>query len=140
MADILTDSPVENLPAASGKKRKGRPRKQRIDDAATIAASMASQALPLQAEEVKAAIKEAVTAAVKKPKAADPESVKGIAGLEREVTRAAVKKAVREEIGSDPDAGISRAVRETITGSEAREALTTEHGQSHPFWHLLRTR
>lgn len=149
MADILTDadSPVDNLPVAAGGKRRGRPRKVRIDDAASNAAAVAAASLPLQAEEIKKVVKEAVTAAVSKPKppAPAPESPKGIAGLEKEIKRAATKRKIRQELkrtgASDLAPATDELVEEAISRQSVesiRQSLASEARP--PHWWLLRMR
>lgn len=144
--DILTQgpSPVDNLPAAQGKRRRGRPRKHRIEETANIAAEIASSALPIQKEEVKAAIREAVKEAVKRPEPVDPESVKGIQGLATQVRRAAAKKAVTEELRRDDGEVISGVTEETISDVIAQQEIDSIRADQKkpkpPHWWLLRMR
>jgi len=133
-------SPVDNLPVATGKRRRGRPRKARVVEAAQEAVSASDAASPAGAD-VGQVVTAAVEKALKRKKAPGPETRQGIVGLVKQVTRQEVARAVKGELKTrEFNAGMADEVREAVTVHDSSDALATQHGQSHPFWHLLRTR
>lgn len=147
-ADILPDddqgkSPIDNLPVAAGKKRRGRPRKEHVVAAVNgaIAKAPGTAATQSGVDALKAAVKTAIEKALARRKPAGPTSRQGIAGLAKQVARSEVASAIRSGISEQGGTvGLERQIAETTTPDEQRDAVATEHGQSHPFWHLLRNR
>lgn len=136
------DSPVDNLPVAAGKRRRGRPKKVREAAAAENPPQPGDGSPPPPPNaDIASVVTQAVEKAVKKTKAPGPETRKGIVGLVKQVTRHEVARAVKGELATrDYNAGIADEVRDAVTANDSQDALTTQHGQDHPFWHLLRTR
>lgn len=142
-APVEVSSPVDNLPVAAGKRRRGRPKKVREAAAAAVTSSSpadGSAAAPANAD-LASVVTQAVAKAVKKSKLPGPETRKGIVGLVKQVTRQEVARAVKGELSTrDFSAGVADEVRGAVTANDSQDTLTTQHGQSHPFWHLLRNR
>ena len=146
--DILSDpepakaSPVDSLPVAAGKNRRGRPRGRRVADAAIAVLDGADAASPQSSPDLVADIKHAVEEAVKRPKAPGAMTRKGIVSAARAVARSTVRSLVNRELkASDPSPpGLESQIHDVISAEQTKGVLTTEHGQSHPFWHLLRLR
>jgi hypothetical protein len=135
-------SPVENLPVASGKKRRGRPRKVREAETAADAAGKQPENGSSPPADLVSTIKSAVKEAVEKnTRPTGPTSRKGIAGLVRQLTRSEVRRAVAEESGGNaPSPGLAAHVRDVLADDEVKAVASVDHGQSHPWWFLMRTR
>lgn len=138
-------SPVDNLPVGAGKKRRGRPRKARVsaESAAVGPPTVAGGdgAPPPGTDGVVGLVKEAVSEAIKKNKPPGLTSRRGIVGLAKQVARVEARKLVGEqskEVGGQ--VGLSAEISKQEGLIEAQGALSTQHGQDHPFWHLLRQR
>lgn len=153
--DILGDSQderIENLPVAAGKRRRGRPRKVRIADAVenavvTAPANPQSQengvSPPSSASDLRKIVRDAVEGVVKARKPASPHSKKGVLGVLKQVARSEVRKLVTRELQnakSDVGAASQSEIRDVVADEVTRDVLSTDHGQSHPFWHLLMNR
>lgn len=86
-------------------------------------------------------VREVISEALKRKELPPALSRRGIAGLAKQVARAEVRRTVSSELGgSDPSAGIGSLVRDALSEATASDAISTDHGQSHPFWHILRSR
>lgn len=134
-------SPVENLPVGAGKKRRGRPKKVRVAESGSVPAVNPVADGSAQPADISDVVTAAIGKALKKGKPPGPETRKGITGLVKQVTRSEVQRAVRNELKTrQADVGIAEEVRETITAADSSDALATQHGQDHRFWHLLRAR
>lgn len=136
--EILTDvesSPIDNLPVAAGKRRRGRPRKVREAEAA-------AKEGPATSPDVLSEVKGAISQALAKKKAPDPLTRKGIVAITKQVARSTVTKLVRNEqkLAQPQPAGLESEIRDVIAAQNSSDVLTTEHGQSHPYWFLLRNR
>jgi hypothetical protein len=138
-------SPVENLPVAAGKRRRGRPRKNPLPppvQGGTTAAATSPQVAAVGAV-IAQAVKTAVMSSLAKRAPADPLSRSAVAQVASSVARSELRKLVQDEVANArPDLGTqSRAeVRDVIADASARDVLSTDHGQGNPHWHLLRNR
>lgn len=129
---------VENLPVGQGKKRKGRPRKQRIVEAAAEAARSLDAAPPQNAvvPAVKAAVQAVFDANKRKP-APDPRTVPGIKGLLKELVRSEVRQSINQQVQDvQTDPGIDATVAKTIAAEEVADLPAPISGRTprHLIW------
>lgn len=144
MADeILSESdqksPIEHLPVAAGKRRRGRPRKTHV--AAAVMDAVKGDGPAPAAADLASVVENAVEKVLKRGRTPSPGSVKGINAAVRQVERSDVRRAVKLEVGASAHSGRDAEVLDALADAEKKEiAAQPTFGPGHPRWHELRSR
>lgn len=132
-------SPIDHLPVAAGKRRRGRPRKIREAAAAEGQTSETASKAGSPPADISKIVKSAVAEAIQRNKPAGPTTRRGIVGLVKQVASQEARRAVKQELPDSPV--VETQVRQHLANEEKEEILAdSEHRRSHPYWHLLRMR
>lgn len=128
-------SPVENLPVAAGKKRRGRPKKIRE------AAAASTEAAALPSDDFKSVVKQAVQEATKKAPAPGALTRKGVAGLVKQLVRQNARTTVNAELRSDDGQVIGPTavadVRKELADQDKKEIQAQSAAEHHPHRAIL---